>query len=562
MNIFSSYAQRFAMGFLFFSAFNMLQAQNINFTSFPKSLQLFPREVRTNQANIVCAGSALRVSGYTKLKLKVLRENVLQTEQEQILTFNAAGTAAFSFQYTLLAELANYSFQILGINATGLETEIRRAEKVVAGDVYIINGQSNAQAYVAAMPEDFDEFSRSYVLGSGFGTGWVAVQYSNAGHWAGHFAKRAVRELGIPVATFNGSEGGQAIKYYLKSDTSLRPVNNYFALKNRLDSAGIRGRGVRAAFWFHGETDGWETSVEDYSSRFSNLHAAWKADYGIEQSYIFQVRWRSCTHPSPRVFEAQRQLARKNNDIFTISTLNADHDGCHFAYQNGYRVLGERLYRLVAKNLYQRPLLRTASPDVERAYWNDSTTIVVRFKTDTIKAIGFPWLDFRLEGNTENAQIQTGRAVGNEIFIKVTPSRVRPKGITYLSRPGNEPHWLVDAQGLGVLTFFNETIDTVLRTDTNQVSTPQKQGLRLYPSPNDGQFWVDKPAEFAQISTEISLEILNFAGVCVFKEKRNVPATENRLFLDLPMALSRGAFILKLQSANSKPYFARFQMVN
>ena len=93
----------------------------------------------------------------------------------------------------------------------------------------------------------------------------LAAAMAGPGQWGGRFAKRMIEEQKIPIAIFNQAVGGQQITFYLRNDAA--PIaGNYGTLLLRLAAAGLKGS-VRAAFWFHGEADGWQTTTEDYKNR-------------------------------------------------------------------------------------------------------------------------------------------------------------------------------------------------------------------------------------------------------------------------------------------------------
>ncbi|MEM9991010.1 MAG: sialate O-acetylesterase, partial [Bacteroidota bacterium] len=306
----------------------------VKLLQFPDNEQLFPRTVATNQGLATIAGWATGGQTYTSLRAKLFRAEVLQETYSSNLNYTN-DTAYFELQVPILAELVDYKIELYAINTIGEETLLRTANNLVAGDAYIINGQSNAQANVAPHPSDNRHFARTFTLEQG----WVNAQFAQqgSGQWGARMAASIIDEQQIPVAIFNEAVGGKRIDFYLKNEETIA-TGNYGNLYRRLEAAQLR-EDICAGFWFQGEADGWvadTTFLEIYKQKFKSIHQAWLEDYRIKKCYIFQVRYQSCLHLYPYVMEAQRQLQYELLNVATMSTTNTAHDSCHYYYENGY----------------------------------------------------------------------------------------------------------------------------------------------------------------------------------------------------------------------------------
>ncbi len=442
----------------------------VTLNDFPIDRQLYTRSVSTNRAQIPVSGSIAQSAGFSRVRLKVFKNGTLQNSIDQNLGFSN-GSANFNFNSVFInAELSNHTIELFGVVGTN-ETYLASAEKVVAGDVYIINGQSNAEAAAAAHQSDLSEYSRSY--NAEFG--WNYLNYSMPGLWGGRLAKDIIDEQGIPVAIFNQAVGAQQIAFFLKNDSNPL-AGNYGTLMTRLSNAGIDGN-IRAAIWFQGEADGWQTSLQDYKNMFIDLCQDWKADYGIDKCYLYQIRFESCTHPLPLILESQRQLANENFDIEIMSTSNADHDGCHFAYYNGYQDLADRLYLLMAKNLYGSGN-NTIVPDVTAASVIPGNKILIETSNQTgLQRSGFPWGDFSVEGS--NLFVSSGYVEGNNIVLQLNGDPSQVTGVTYLAHKGNAPDWIYNSAGIGLLSFYDFPMGEVIDNPDPPVDPPTTGGVDL-----------------------------------------------------------------------------------
>lgn len=435
----------------------------LNFSKFPEEEQLFPRNLQTNLGTIEINGTATQGQNYKELLVKLYRADELQQSFLNTLQYEE-NSASFQFDIPILAELKNYSIELYGVTESGEEALEASANKLVSGDVYIINGQSNAQAHVAPFFSDNHPFARGYEPD----VGWTNMQYSTPGQWGARMAINIIEEQEIPVAIFNQAIGGQRIAFYLRNEDNQRE-GNYGDLLKRLEAAGIKEE-VRAGFWFQGESDGWiadENFTETYKNQFKKIHTAWQEDYKIEQSYVFQVRYQSCLHLHPYVMEAQRQLQHDFANISTMSTTNTAHDSCHYYYENGYEVLGDRLYKLMASELYNATDYNVAAPDIRRAYLSGAQelTLELRDVQGELNVIGDPWSEFRVEGSAVN--VVSGRTEGERIILQLSGPPVATTGISYLSHIGTAPNWVTNDQEVGLLTFYNYPIEALPESSTD-----------------------------------------------------------------------------------------------
>ena len=114
----------------------------ITFNTLPKDYQLFPRDIN-NQAVINISGT-VDSAGYDSIYVNLLRNNEIYSQDTLELVF-VESTAEFHFSPIINAELAEYSINIYVDTIL-----VAERNNIVSGDVYLINGQSNAVA------EDFE----------------------------------------------------------------------------------------------------------------------------------------------------------------------------------------------------------------------------------------------------------------------------------------------------------------------------------------------------------------------------------------------------------------------
>ena len=312
-------------------------------------------------------------SNYSEVYVELYKNNSLIETYNQELSFSNE-QASFEINIEINSELSKYSVKTYAIN--NAETAmIKQADDIVCGDVFIVQGQSNAEApsYNGSSSSYESNFIRVYANGNsnsnsvinnnqwyyGQGDGNSGTN-GNTGQWGLVLAKKLVDELNIPIAIFNGAHGGQPISFFQRpANYQSSTSSNYGRLYYRLNKSGLKSY-VRGILWSQGEADSFSggLSTDAYKNAFENLVEFWQEDYpSIEQYYIFQTRDCDCgTSLSGRVKikEAQRQLAVDNANISIMPTtgMTVHSDNCHYPFTDGYEKFGTRIFKPVLDNIY------------------------------------------------------------------------------------------------------------------------------------------------------------------------------------------------------------------
>ena len=419
----------------------------VDLIEFPQKNQLYPRDLSTNQASITVSGTVQDYSGYDEMRVKVHRDGVLQNTFSQSLNYSN-DEANFEITFNITAELKNYTVELFGVENDDEQFEAV-VNNVVAGDVYMINGQSNAQANSASHQDDFNPFARTYSNGGS----WLPINQGLPGMWGARVAKTIIENHNVPVAIINQAEGGKPIAFFLKdAPADSGGTNNYEDLENRLNAAGVQDD-IRAAIWYQGESDGWDLSIQEYKDAFNELYNDWNQDYSIERFYLFQIVGFGCNAPNPFIFEAHRQLANDINNLEIMSSNNANHDGCHFEYYGGYDVLGDRMYGLMAKDLYGQSDYEVESGDVLEANIVGDEIIIEIENVAGLNVTGSPWADFDL--GSANAWVTGGSVSGTNIHLQIEGDISSANYVSYYGHSGNADDWITNTTGVGLLSWFD-----------------------------------------------------------------------------------------------------------
>jgi hypothetical protein len=384
-------------------------------TAFPLNNQLYPRILPVSiypngYANVSISGS-MNQGTFNGVRVRVYRDNngsapggygeIPGSPFNQVINTNTS-SASFNIVIQLPSELFNYRFDLHGFNGGTESAVLVSGSEVVAGDAFIIQGQSNAlaerRADGNANSEPNSQFIRSYGSPDERGYSFSPSQWGLAdgngnfranfaiGMWGMRLASQLTQNENIPIAIVNGGYGSDII-YFMKNfiqppqnyGTPQNPnflpndgSNNYLRLQKRVNDAGLANN-IRGIFWWQGESDILNpTNKNTYISRFLNIHSSWISDFdNIEKFFIVQVRIGCYTNPAAPpingaldIFQAQLEIFRANSDFEIFSTQNLEHiyevppnapsPGwyCHFGYNLGYRKAADLFLPTVRQTLY------------------------------------------------------------------------------------------------------------------------------------------------------------------------------------------------------------------
>lgn len=419
----------------------------VSFTKIPQNLQLFPRNLK-NEAVIDIKGK-IETTDYNTLSLVVFRNNALVKYYKNALSFMGK-TSNFSFSHTIKAELANYNFKIYAIKGAD-SVLVTSRENVVAGDAYLINGQSNAAAWGVSNTfpnSDYrNDFCRTFgqvKLANPFitesDTTWALSNNGKpyVGVWGIELQKQLVEKYGIPVCFMNEAISGSAITEHTNRDATnpSNVANVYGRLLYRAKKSGHFDN-LKGFFYWQGEAEAIDKPAV-WKPEFEKLYNFWKIDYpSVGKFYIFQINITG--FPFAEAADL-RDYQRRIKQIFpkteTIATIgNAGYDGGHYTI-DGYKKMATDVFKLVARDFYgSSDSLQINSPNVQKAFYStmakDEITILFddsqkmvwladsTYNQDNGTLRKYFMKDFIYLNNATD-KVLTGRAEINKIILKTT----------------------------------------------------------------------------------------------------------------------------------------------
>ncbi len=472
-------------------SFFSLAASQVTLVNMPRKMALYPRLAPADTGSVIISGSVDSTGAkYSSIRLKAYRNNALVTTLNQTLSFTGK-ISPFSFDYGIKAELAMYRFEVLGV-AGSVETVIKSADSIVCGDVFIVQGQSNAEAHAfegsstATLVSPYIRvfgsadpnpaaFDSVWHIGQGDGGQSSA---GNTGEWELRMARSIVDNQELPVAIFNGCYSGKVIDTFQRNDASPASANtNYGRLLRRLLTTGLY-KWVQAIFWVQGESNADAgTSTAAYKASFAALRADWLSDYsGVKKIYLFQIR-NGCSYSlvnASQITEAHRQLSEELPNMEIMSMSAQQHDTAtlrHYPYAKGYELMGNNVYRLVARDFYGVNADNIEAPDIKFAEISGpkEITLVMKNIMDSLTWYNGSQTEFLIGGTI--ATVTAGNTHGNKIQLTLSGSPTGASTISYMGHATIPPEPMVlNMNGVGAVHFYLFPLTTARYRDSVSVA--------------------------------------------------------------------------------------------
>jgi lysophospholipase L1-like esterase len=526
----------------------------VSFTNCPADLQLYPRDPSNVLAVDVPISGTVLETGYDSVVAQLTRNGVAHGSEIVAPLSYSGDQASFSLTPSILPELAQYDLNVY-LRSGSIDTLVKTAKNIVAGDVYIIQGQSNAYARIwdGSANENLSPYLRSFGTNPIFKFGESSNEeaqragYTEADtHW--HYAiadedvdntddDRAPGHIGqigarigaqlianhqVPVAVLTGAHGGKQLSFFARNDSDVNDTQtNYGRLLWRAEQAGVEDS-IRGLIFCQGENDegiinnqlsGSQTPA-NYNTEFATLYDAWQSDFDIAQHYAIQVRPRCYGWIDPsdtRLRDLQRRWADEHDNlsVFSYNAVTGQHsDFCHYAYENGYETMGNQLATAIGRDLYGLPDTGNIdAPNPRKASFSNAgkteITIQMRELDDQLIADAGVAPYFQLEqadGTAISSPTITDVTVNAHTLVltlsAAAPANAARVGFQSHKYEASGDYWITNANGIGMLTF-SETLEASL----TPIEEWQKDTLGVAPgsdiktdTDNDG---LDELTEYA-----------------------------------------------------------------
>ena len=552
---------------------------SVVFTQLPKDMQLYARG-DNNMAEVPIAGY-IEIPGWDHFSVITYRNGQRVGYNKSVLNYAGKNSATFEMKPTIKAELADYSFEVFACTLKDSISMITRKD-VVAGDFFVISGQSNASATmfgswsskyartIARIPDDSPAITAA-------DTNWIpsAWSWTYVGAWGLELQRSIIEQEGIPTCIINGSLPGKKLSEFLVRDDAnpASPSSLYGSLLYRVAKA--KPTRIRAFFWMHGEQEVFEY-IPNYAAEYDLLYKNWVKDYPLVEKFIVvQTNIILLNHNNPnsvagsvRDFLRRTKYLYPKTDHFTPIAVPG-YDGVHYT-RAGFEEIGRRFFRFIRPSVYKSTDTDNVQcPDIIKAAYSsekkDEIVLtfdegqVLKWSADTtVKGEnGQPLLlslknFFYLDGDETKQPVLSGKVDGNKVILTLKEPATATK-ITYLPSvfPANLPEpaglkigflsgpFLINKRGLGAFSFYNVAIESPPILGVEPIA--KDLIWKIYPNPASTLLQVD----FVQ-SVSGNLEIYDVKG-----QKYHMSQLKAKKNLEVNIAMwPAGLYILSLKNAN------------
>ncbi|WP_159468568.1 T9SS type A sorting domain-containing protein [Dyadobacter sp. 3J3] len=423
------------------SGLSHLQAQQFDlayFDKLPHDKQLFGRD-STNFADIIISGT-IQAPGYSYISIVKYRNNTRNGYLKSSL-FKASNNAPFSLNTKINAELAEYAFEVYACKSSKDSSLIVRRNDVVAGDFYIIYGQSNAVSWEVNYPYR-NEYARTYGSAGGpllWGLSNELTQ--RVGIFGIEFQRRVAEKYQIPTCIINGSAAGASVVQLTARNENNHsdPISQYGALLNGAQQTGLIPF-IKGMFYWQGENEASGGDPEIWGSRFEKIVSQWKEDYPATQKiYVFQLPLFGGGAYDDRIGvlrEQQRTLETNHPIIQSYAALGApEWNGFHYGL-DGYLKIGQDLAEMAGYFHYGQKE-KITSPNLKKVFYSSPQKDEITMVFEDYQEMVYPndTLTTNIEGsqepisnysvkdffylNKEWQKLKSGRAEANKIIVKL-----------------------------------------------------------------------------------------------------------------------------------------------
>lgn len=476
---------------------------SVVFDKLPRDMQLYARD-DDNTAEVPVSG-VIELAGWDHMSVVVFRNNERIAYHKSAINYGGKTTGSFAMTPKIKAEMADYALEVYACHEADSTLIVRRNE-VVAGDFYVISGQSNAAATVfgawsskyartiARTPDGDPSIQPGDTLWTAAAWSWTYV-----GAWGLEMQRSIIEHDSIPTCVINGSLPGKKLNEFLSRDANdPTSFSLYGGLLKRVRVANPKR--IRAFIWMHGEQEVFE-NIGNYAEDFDKLYKFWAQDYPqVERYIVVQSNMIILRGDSPtRVAGSVRDFLRRTKYIYPktdhfTAIGTPDYDGVHY-HRPGYEEFGRRMYRFLAPTIYQsKDTDNVRSADIKKAFYTNAEkkeiTLIfdegqdLKWAADsTVKGQdGTPLVlslknFFYLDGNETKAAFSAGKAQGNVVTLTLKEPSTATK-LSYLPSfyPENLPliepfsfniailtgPYLRNKRGLAAFSFDNVGIGVLL----------------------------------------------------------------------------------------------------
>lgn len=378
---------------LLLSSSSLTHAQQVYtpfvFNNIPQDFQLYPRD--DNKLATIPISGIVQNKGWKTISVLVYREGKIYGSQKSKIQINTSDDS-FSLSPTIKAEKAEYSLKIYASENNIDSTFITERKNIVAGDFYVIYGDSNGNTQNVSPIEYYSKnrFIRTFgrfeherqANYQAKDTTWSQNEnyyLPKVGIWGTHLQEYIAERYDIPVCIITG--GGPGMHLGLQTDRTDNPFSMggvYNTMAYRVKKSGLIDH-IKGFFLWHGVYELFSlTDPVDYENKLKKMMTYLNTDFPKTKQFIlFQsgiVRFNLNGFVGANIRESQRKIATQFPKVIPYNTIGLEgFDGVHYSNQ-GYEKCAEEMLKILEPLYYGKAFdVNNLSPNLQKVYYEDQT---------------------------------------------------------------------------------------------------------------------------------------------------------------------------------------------
>ncbi|AEI51867.1 sialate O-acetylesterase [Runella slithyformis] len=488
---------------------------SVLFTQLPKDNQLYARD-DNDRATIPISG-IIELAGWSHFSAIVYRNSVRVDYRRVDIKYPRASVGSFEMSVNIKAELADYSIEVYAYPNKSDSVKIVGRNNIVAGDFYVIQGQSNAAAVInypnysnkycrtiGRIPDNVPTFKAADTL-------WREQEWVTpaVGYWGRELSKLIAEQHNIPVCIINGAIPGTTIEQHAgRNDDNPSDFNSIYGhLVYRVKISGATR--IRAFIFYQGEEDALR-QLSGYTVKFDKLYKNWQIDFPMVDKFIvFQINILNVPFYEAgaiRNFQRTAKTIYPKTDNFGTIGLPAPPDNVHYTAE-GYILLAERLFKYLGSQFYGvKTNAPFRNPGLQKVFYTNTQKNAIKLVFDEGQSLvwgndttfsNFPNQSvtvqlknqFFLDGNeSKPASIKSWTIDNHQLIINLNEASTAAK-INYLpsfSKNSYVGPYLKNRLGWGAFSFHEVSIKNSLEIQDLKISSASFDKIVLQWKPVTG----------------------------------------------------------------------------
>ncbi len=357
------------------------------FSQLPQDFQLYPRN--DNNIGMIPITGTIQDKGWKTVSILVYRENKLFGFQKVKVQINSQEDSFSAFP-SIKSEKAEYNIFIYASKNDKDSTFITSRKSIVAGDFYVIYGDSNGNTqsvidyystnkYIRTFGRFNQEAQNDYLPKDTIWTINENYYFPKVGVWGTMLQELIADKYNIPVCIITG--GGPGMYLDLLADregTGLSPGGVYNSFGYRIKKSGLINN-IKGFFFWHGVYELFsKPNPIEYDSKLKKLMGFFEADFpSVQQFIVFQsgmVRFGLNGDAGASIRESQRSLSYLFPKVISYAVEGLEgYDGVHYTKQ-GYANCANEMLNIIEPNFYNKATnANLLSPNIQKIFYTDET---------------------------------------------------------------------------------------------------------------------------------------------------------------------------------------------